>query len=79
MLTNYLVYTESPMLTPYPDLDANNIYSSDGLVSIFRLRIDACDRMWGLDTGINDILGESKIVQPMRLIGIDLNTNKVLY
>lgn len=71
------IYTDSPIFTPYPDLEANNIHSPDGLVSIFRVRIDACDRMWGLDTGLSDILGAAKVVQPMRLVVIDLKTNKV--
>ncbi|XP_011708337.1 PREDICTED: protein yellow-like [Wasmannia auropunctata] len=68
----------SPVLTPYPDLEANNISSPDGLVSIFRVRIDTCDRLWGLDTGASDILGDTKVVQPMRLIVIDLKTNKII-
>lgn len=69
--------TASPTLEPYPDLATNNIHSPDGLVSIFRVRIDACDRMWGLDTGVDDILGDAKVVRPMRLIVIDLKTNMV--
>jgi hypothetical protein len=60
---------------PYPDLDTNDIHG--GLVSIFRVRIDACDRMWGLDTGINDILESSEVVRPMTLVIIDLKTNEV--
>lgn len=72
-----VIHTDSPVLTPYPDFEANNISSPDGLVSIFRVGIDACDRMWGLDTGVNDILGDSKVVKPMRLIVIDLKTNMV--
>ncbi|XP_018406226.1 PREDICTED: protein yellow-like [Cyphomyrmex costatus] len=68
----------SPVLTPYPDLEANNISSPDSLVNIFRVRIDACDRMWGLDTGVNDILGDLEVVRPMRLIVIDLKMNKIL-
>lgn len=64
---------------PYPDLETNNISSPDGLVNIFRVRIDACDRMWGLDTGVDDILGDYKVVRPMRLIVIDLKTNMVSF
>ncbi|XP_012524490.1 protein yellow [Monomorium pharaonis] len=68
----------SPIFTPYPDFETNNISSSDGLVNIFRIRIDACDRMWGLDTGVDDILGDYKVVRPMRLIVIDLKTNMII-
>ncbi|KAL0112547.1 hypothetical protein PUN28_012099 [Cardiocondyla obscurior] len=67
----------SPVLMPYPDLEANNISLPDGLVSIFRIRIDACDRLWGLDTGVNDILGDTEVVRPMRLVVIDLKTNQI--
>ncbi|XP_029678926.1 protein yellow-like [Formica exsecta] len=70
--------THSPILTPYPNLEANNIHSPDGLVNIFRVRIDACDRMWGLDTGINDILGNFTVVRPMTLVVIDLKTDKII-
>lgn len=65
------------MLNPYPDLETNDIHSPDGLVNIFRIRVDECDRLWGLDTGITDILGERKVIRPMKLIAIDLKTNKV--
>lgn len=71
--------TDNPILTPYPDLEANNIHSPDGLVNIFRVRIDACDRMWGLDTGVNDILGNFTVVRPMTLTVIDLKTDKVSF
>lgn len=71
--------TDSPILTPYPNFEANDIHSSDGLVSIFRVRIDACDRMWGLDTGVDDVLGNYTVVRPMTLIVIDLKTDKVLF
>lgn len=77
IIFNYLL--GSPILIPYPNLEANNISSPDGLVSIFRLRIDECDRMWGFDTGVNDILGDNKAVQPMKLIVIDLKTNTVTF
>ncbi|XP_032676731.1 protein yellow-like [Odontomachus brunneus] len=70
--------SSSPTLEPYPDLKTNDIHSPDGLVSIFRVRIDACDRMWGLDTGVDDILGDAKVVRPMRLIVIDLKTNMII-
>lgn len=35
--------------------------------------------MWGLDTGVDDILGNYKVVRPMRLIVIDLKTNMVSF
>ncbi|XP_014473983.1 PREDICTED: protein yellow-like [Dinoponera quadriceps] len=70
--------SSSPILKPYPDFETNNIHSPDGIVNIFRLRIDSCDRMWGLDTGVDDIMGEGTVVRPMRLIVFDLKTNKII-
>ncbi|XP_066588544.1 protein yellow-like [Prorops nasuta] len=78
---NYFQLNESnssPILSPYPDFESNNINSSDGIVSIFRVRIDACDRLWGIDTGVDDILGETAVLQPTRLVVIDLKTDKVI-
>uniref|UniRef100_A0ABD2XG80 Bee-milk protein n=1 Tax=Trichogramma kaykai TaxID=54128 RepID=A0ABD2XG80_9HYME len=71
---------KSPQLTPYPSWEANDLHSTedDAIVSIFRIRVDACDRLWGVDTGIEDILGDTKVVRPPRLIVIDLNTEKIL-
>ena len=70
---------KSPKLTAYPSWEANDVHSAsdDVIVSIFRTRVDACDRLWGVDTGVDDILGDLKVVRPPRLIVIDLKTDKV--
>ncbi|KAF7997517.1 hypothetical protein HCN44_006088 [Aphidius gifuensis] len=68
----------SPLLTPYPDWESNDINSPDGIVNILRVRIDACDRLWAVDSGVDDILGEFNQVKPKRLIAIDLKTNKII-
>ncbi|XP_011504192.1 PREDICTED: protein yellow-like [Ceratosolen solmsi marchali] len=81
---NYISMSEStgksPQLTPYPKWETNDVHSNnnDVTISIFRTRVDACDRLWGVDTGIDDILGDTKIVRPPRLIVIDLNSNKII-
>ncbi|XP_014204221.1 protein yellow-like isoform X2 [Copidosoma floridanum] len=71
---------KSPKLTPYPSWDANDLHSSsdDVIISIFRTRVDACDRLWGVDTGIDDILGETKAVRTPRIIVIDLKTDQII-
>ncbi|NP_001154968.1 yellow-f isoform X1 [Nasonia vitripennis] len=71
---------KSPPLTPYPSWEANDVHSTsnDVIISIFRTRVDACDRLWGVDTGIDDILGDTKIVRPPRLIVIDLKTDQII-
>ncbi|XP_033301482.1 protein yellow-like isoform X2 [Bombus bifarius] len=70
--------SESPKLTPYPNWETNCINTPDGIVSIFRVKVDACDRLWGVDTGTDDILGNSTQVRPVRIFVIDLITDKIL-
>ncbi|XP_058801873.1 protein yellow-like [Phymastichus coffea] len=70
----------SPSLNPYPSWEANDVHSAsnDAIISIFRVRVDACDRLWGVDTGIDDILGDTKLVRQPRLIVIDLKTDQII-
>ncbi|KAK0180094.1 hypothetical protein PV327_005771 [Microctonus hyperodae] len=82
---NYINITEavaanetSPLLNPYPDWESNDIHSPDSIINILRVRIDECARLWAVDSGVDDILGEFNSVQPKRLIAIDLNTNKII-
>ncbi|KAI4500680.1 hypothetical protein M0802_004272 [Mischocyttarus mexicanus] len=69
---------ESPILIPYPDFETNNINLPDSIVNIFRVRIDECNRLWGVDTGITDIYGNNTVLKPTRIIVIDLKTDKII-
>lgn len=96
---------ESPILTPYPNWDANTIESDgtqtpehvggradapkaqvvDGpladnssIISTFRIRVDECDRLWVMDTGLADILGNPKQIAQPALVIFDLNTDKLI-
>lgn len=47
-------------LTPYPDWETNILSGNGGqdhLVSVYRLGIDVCDRLWMVDTGLIEIPG----------------------
>lgn len=68
----------SPKLTPYPNWETNDVHSPDSIVSTFRVRSDACDRLWGIDTGIDGVLENTTVVNPVRLFVIDLNTDKII-
>lgn len=48
-------------LTPYPNWKANQLDAPahERLVSIYRVAIDACDRLWAIDTGIIEIPGNT--------------------
>ncbi|XP_072946836.1 uncharacterized protein [Epargyreus clarus] len=61
----------SPALKPYPDAE-----ESKDLVSVYRPRVDACDRLWMVDTGLLEVPNERKQVQKPAIIIYDLKTNK---
>ncbi|KAI4488668.1 hypothetical protein M0802_011376 [Mischocyttarus mexicanus] len=72
---------ESPPLKPYPSWEAHgsgNDSRIPELVSPFRLRVDHCSRLWVLDTGLVDILGEPSQRVPPTLLIYDLNDDKLL-
>lgn len=55
----------------------NDMNKVDSIINIIRVRVDACDRLWGVDTGVNDILGNNTVIHQPRIIIIDLKTDKV--
>lgn len=70
----------SPNLKPYPSHDLNNIHKENGtkIVSVFRVNVDVCDRLWLVDTGLADILGEGNQIATPRIVVIDLKTDKII-
>lgn len=86
---NYIKLTdeESPLLFPYPSWEANTI-SADAIegslvdnatvVSPLRISVDECDRLWIMDTGLDDIYGSSKKIAPPALVIFDLNKDKLI-
>ncbi|XP_011251659.1 protein yellow [Camponotus floridanus] len=71
---------ESPPLIPYPSWEAHQ-YGAAGvpeIVSTFRVRADRCNRLWVLDTGLTDIMGNPEQQAPPALIVYDLTTDRVL-
>uniref|UniRef100_A0A8D9A1Q5 Protein yellow n=2 Tax=Cacopsylla melanoneura TaxID=428564 RepID=A0A8D9A1Q5_9HEMI len=76
----------SPNLIPYPNYALNNIHSSTGpntngtnkIISVFRINVDVCDRLWMIDTGLADIRGEKKVISTPRIIIIDLTTDRII-
>ncbi|XP_076273325.1 L-dopachrome tautomerase yellow-f2-like [Rhynchophorus ferrugineus] len=70
-------------LIPYPNWNIN-LYpdtsgNGDNLVSIYRIAIDTCDRMWFVDTGIYDIVGSYTHVKQPELILIDLQNDEIIH
>ncbi|EDW63659.1 protein yellow [Drosophila virilis] len=48
------------------------------IISTFRIQVDACDRLWVLDTGLADILGNPKQITPNSILVFDLKTDQLL-
>ena len=48
------------------------------IISTFRIQKDACDRLWVLDTGLADILGNPKQITPNAIVIFDLKTDKLV-
>lgn len=48
------------------------------IISTFRIRVDECDRLWVMDTGLADILGNPKQLAPPALVIFDLKTDQLI-
>ncbi|XP_041976715.1 protein yellow-like [Aricia agestis] len=73
-------------LKPYPSLKDNyvedtakEIPSNSSIVSVFRVFVDACDRLWVMDSGLADILGSPNQITGPSIVIFDLNTDKLLH
>lgn len=59
--------------------DANvQLQDNATIISTFRINVDACDRLWVLDTGLADILGNPKQITPSSILVFDLKTDQLL-
>ncbi|XP_058125130.1 protein yellow [Anopheles ziemanni] len=83
----------SPDLRPYPsweenqlptdhhtmsDEDSKYLKNNASIISTFRVRADECDRLWVMDTGLADILGDAVQYAPPSLVLFDLYTDKLI-
>ncbi|CAH1116241.1 unnamed protein product [Phaedon cochleariae] len=70
-------------LIPYPNWNINIYPDTSGagqnFVSVYRVAVDACDRLWFIDTGLVEIPGNATQVRPTTLVIIDLNTDQVIH
>ncbi|XP_018572790.1 protein yellow [Anoplophora glabripennis] len=84
---NYVPLTpanKTASLIPYPDWKANTLPKGEekptenAVISTFRVKVDACDRLWVMDTGLADILGSPNLVSPPAIVIFDLKTDKLI-
>ncbi|KAH8417988.1 hypothetical protein KR222_009808 [Zaprionus bogoriensis] len=75
---------DSPVLQAYPDWSFSNTARTNFncsdliLTSVYRLRIDSCNRLWLLDAGISRSLEDYQITCPPKILVVDLNTDRVV-
>nr|AAG01014.3 dopachrome conversion enzyme [Aedes aegypti] len=73
----------NPVLKPYPSFELNELRAdlqpdANRLVTVYRPRVDRCDRLWFVDTGMMEIPGNFTVVQRPSIWSIDLKTNQPL-
>ncbi|XP_070509221.1 dopaminechrome tautomerase [Chironomus tepperi] len=75
---------DSPVLKAYPDWSHHQSglkqynCSDIGLVSVYRLKIDSCNRLWAVDAGVSRSLEDFETTCPPKILIYDLNTNEVV-
>ncbi|XP_053607462.1 protein yellow-like isoform X2 [Plodia interpunctella] len=72
----------SPPLKPYPNWAMNvlprNGHSCDGLISVFRISVDPCGKLWVLDSGQVDSVDTPKQRCPPSILVFDLARDELL-
>ncbi|KAL1494154.1 hypothetical protein ABEB36_009798 [Hypothenemus hampei] len=70
-------------LIPYPNWNINLYPDTSGnlenFISIYRIAIDVCDRLWFVDTGIVETLGNRTTIKPHQLIIINLKNDEIIH
>lgn len=77
--------SNAPLLKPYPSWQAHralNANDTPDVVSPFHIKVDRCNRLWALDTGIDGQLNAdgngSKRLAPPRILIFDLRTDNFI-
>uniref|UniRef100_A0A182NE21 Bee-milk protein n=1 Tax=Anopheles dirus TaxID=7168 RepID=A0A182NE21_9DIPT len=75
---------DSPTLHAFPSWSHHRAGTKEyncteiGLVSVYRIRIDSCNRLWALDAGVSRSLEDFEITCPPKILVYDLHTNQVV-
>ncbi|XP_052131506.1 protein yellow-like isoform X2 [Frankliniella occidentalis] len=75
----------SPKLKPYPDWSWHRVPragqndSCQALTSVFRMTADECGRLWVIDSGAVDAIGDIRVVCPPQIVIFDLKTDRLLW
>lgn len=77
-------HSASPVLQAYPDWTFHEAgrgaynCSDLGLVSVYRIQIDSCNRLWVLDSGVSRSLEDFEVTCAPKILVIDLNSDQVV-
>ncbi|KAJ8982126.1 hypothetical protein NQ317_002852 [Molorchus minor] len=77
-------WNKNASLIPYPDWERNTLPKrgvppkDDAIISTHRIKADACDRLWLLDTGAVDTLGEFIVYRQPSVVIYDLKTDELI-
>ncbi|XP_028171087.1 protein yellow-like [Ostrinia furnacalis] len=77
---------QDQLYKPYPSFEDNfigdsttDLPSNNSIVSVFRVSVDPCDRLWVMDTGLADISGVGNQVAGPSIVIFDLNTDRLIH
>ncbi|CAH0723435.1 unnamed protein product, partial [Brenthis ino] len=72
----------SPVLQAYPDWSWHTAGRGDvnctGLISVYRIRADRCNRLWVLDSGVLTSLDDFRRVCPPKILIFDMATDRLV-
>ncbi|KAJ8923457.1 hypothetical protein NQ315_002016 [Exocentrus adspersus] len=72
----------SPVLTAYPNWSMHGALRGNlncsGLISVYRIRADSCNRLWVLDSGVTSSLDDFTRVCNPKLVIFDLRTDRIV-
>ncbi|XP_066592904.1 dopaminechrome tautomerase [Prorops nasuta] len=72
----------SPQLHAYPSWDWHGAGIGDlncsKLISVYRIRIDRCNRLWVVDSGIMTSIDDFRVVCPPKIVVFDLQTDRLV-
>lgn len=72
-------YTQTPALEPYPNWAAHTSTTNPDcsrLLSVYRMAIDECGRLWVIDSGIVNALTNLQQLCPPKIVAFDLTTDQ---
>lgn len=72
-------FTQSPALEPYPNWDAHTSTTNPDctrLLSVYRMAIDECGRLFVIDSGIVNALDNLQQLCPPKIVAFDLATDQ---